>query len=109
MLGKTSGPKWRAYIAARSLIWLPGKTRRPVPGSNGRRFGWSRRRADYPVAILDDLRRLAFGDCDDAAYRRTRAAILAPWEELPGVEIEPATDPRTGVRGYRLLPTDRDE
>ena len=34
-LGKTSGPKWRAYIAARSLIWLPGKTRRPVPGSNG--------------------------------------------------------------------------
>ena len=108
-MGVESGPKWRAYIAARSLMWLPGKTRRPVPGTNGRQYGWSADPADYPVVPAVDLRRLAFGDRDDAAYRRTRAAILAPWEALPDVKIEPATDPRTGVRGYRLLPTDRDE
>ena len=109
-MGVESGPKWRAYIAARTLMWLPGKTRRPVPGTNGRRrYGWSADPADYPVVPAVDLRRLAFGDRDDAAYRRTRAAILAPWEALPDVKIEPATDPRTGVRGYRLLPTDRDE
>ena len=47
---------------------------------------------------------MAFGDCDDAAYRRTRAAILAPWEELPDVEIEPATDPRTRPVHNRLQP-----
>ena len=105
-MGVESGPKWRAYIAARTLMWLPGKTRRPVPGTNGRRrYGWSADPADYPVVPAVDLRRLAFGDRDDAAYRRTRAAILAPWEALPDVKIEPATDPRTGVRGYRLLPS----
>ena len=106
-MGVTSGPQWRAYIAGRSLIWLPGTTRRPVPQTGRKRYGWSRNQEDYPMLTLDDLRRLAFGDRD--AKNRTRAAILAPWLDLPDLTLVEATDPRTGVRGWRLLPTDRGE
>ena len=104
-MGVTSGPRWRAYIAGRSLIWAPGTTRRPVPETEGKRFGWSRNPEDYAVLLLDDLRRLAFGDHD--AKNRTRAAILAPWQNLPDLTMEEAPETRTGVRGWRLLPTDR--
>ena len=106
-MGVTSGPKWRAYIAARSLLWQPGTTRRPVPGTAGKRFGWSRNPDDYPVLTRDDLRRLAYGDRD--AKHRTRETILAPWQNLPDVTAEEATDKRTGVRGWRLTPTDRSD
>ena len=106
-MGVTSGPKWRAYIAGRSLIWTPGTTRRPVPKTDRQRYGWSRNPEDYPVLTLDDLRRLAFGDRD--AKNRTRAAILAPWLNLPDLNLVEATDQRTGVRGWRLLPTDRSD
>ena len=102
-MGVTSGPRWRAYIAGRSLIWAPGTTRRPVPETE--RFGWSRNPDDYPVLPFNDLRRLAFGDYD--AKNRTRASILAPWQDLPDLTMEEATDARTSVRGWRLLPTDR--
>lgn len=105
LMGVTSGPKWRAYIAGRSIIWAPGTTRRPVPETEGKRFGWSRNPDDYPVLTLDDLRRHAFGDHD--AKNRTRADILSPWQNLPDLTMEEATDSRTGVRGWRLLPTDR--
>ena len=104
-MGVTSGPRWRAYIAGRSLIWVPGTTRRPVPETGGKRFGWSRNPDDYAVLALNDLRRLAFGDQD--AKNRTRAAILAPWQDLPDLTLEEASDVRTDVRGWRLLPTDR--
>ena len=46
-MGLRSGPAWYSYIAGRSLVWLPGKTRRPVP--SGGRYGWSSNPADYPV------------------------------------------------------------
>ena len=46
-----------------------------------------------------------FGDQD--AKHRTRASILAPWQDLPDLTMEEATEARTGVRGWRLLPTDR--
>ena len=106
LMGVKSGPRWRAYIAGRSLIWTPGKTRRPAPRAAGRRYGWSADPSDYPVLTLADLRRLAFGD-KDASNRRTRAAILAPWSDLPDVVLMPGqTDPRTGGRGYRLLPAE---
>ena len=98
--GVVSGPAWFAYIAARSLIWMPGKTRRPAPGG---RWGWSRNPDDYPVLTLADLRRLAFGAAD--AKHRSHAEIVAPWENLPDVRLLPdATAPSTGVRGFRLLP-----
>ena len=105
-MGATSGPKWRAYIAGRSLVWLPGKTRRPLPRQR-RRFGWSADPEDYPMLTLADLRRLAFGDGD--AKNRTRAAIIAPWEDLPDVVALPGADARTGIRGYRLLPTEAEQ
>ena len=104
-MGVVSGPKWRAYIAGRSLIWAPGSTRRPVPKTDGSRYGWSRNPEDYPVLTLDDLRRLAFGDHD--AKHRTRASLLEPWQNLPDLTMAEATDARTGVCGWRLLPTDR--
>ena len=101
-MGVISGPKWRAYIAGRSLIWVPGTTRRPVPKG---RYGWSRNPEDYAVLTLVDLRRLAFGERD--AKNRTRASLLEPWQDLPDLTMEEATDARSGVRGWRLLPTDR--
>ena len=101
--GVTSGPAYRAYIAARSLVWRPGKTRRPVPNEDW--YGWSGDPNDYPVLTFADLRRLAFGDGD--AMHRTKAAIVAPWEHLPDVVIVPgAIDARTGARGYRVLPAE---
>ena len=103
-MGVTSGPKWRAYIAGRSLMWLPGTTRRPVSGSDGKRYGWSRNFDDYPVLTMADFRRHSFGEHD--AKNRTRAAILAPWQDLPDIILVEATDPRSGIRGYRLLPTE---
>ena len=103
-MGVTSGPKWRAYIAGRSLVWLPGTTRRPVPDSAGKRYGWSRNPEDYPVLTMADLRRHSFGGHD--AKNRTRAAILAPWQDLPDIVLMEDTDARTGIRGYRLLPTE---
>ena len=100
--GVRSGPLYRAYIASQTLLWQPGRTRRPVPGARGR-WGWSRNPADFPVLTVDDLRALAFGRGD--AKNRTRAELVKPWEKLPGVCIEAdATDPRTGAVGWRLLP-----
>ena len=101
-MGVTSGPRWFAYLAGRSLVWRPGVTRRPAPGG---RYGWSRNPADYPVLTLADLRRFAFGASDNK--NRPRAAIVAPWEKLPDLMLLPnETDARTGIRGYRLLPTE---
>jgi hypothetical protein len=56
------------------------------------------------VLPFNDLRRLAFGDHD--AKNRTRAAILAPWQDLPDLTMEEATDTRTGMHGWRR-PNDR--
>ena len=101
-VGVTSGPRWFAYLAGRTLIWRPGVTRRPAPGG---RYGWSSNPADYPVLTLADLRRFAFGATDKGA--RARAAIVAPWSALPDLVLLPdETDARTGIRGYRLLPTE---
>ena len=101
--GVRSGPLYRAYIAAQTLLWQPGRTRRPVPGARGR-WGWSRNPADFPVLTVDDLRALAFGRGD--AKNRTRAELVAPWANLPGAHVEAdATDPRTGAVGWRLLPS----
>ena len=103
-MGVSSGPKWYAYIAGRSLVWQPGTTRRPVPKGGGQ-WGWSRDPNNYPVLTLADLRRFAFGTKD--AKNRTRAEILKPWSNLPDVVLVPnQTDARTGIRGYRLLPAE---
>ncbi|MDE0229399.1 MAG: hypothetical protein OXJ62_11175, partial [Spirochaetaceae bacterium] len=103
-MGVKSGPTWFAYLAGRSLVWLPGKTRRPVPGGRGR-YGWSGNPSDYPVLMLADLARFAYGAAD--TRHRTRAETLSPWQSLPDlVLVENQTDERIGIRGWRLLPTE---
>ena len=102
-MGRTSGPRYNAYIAHRSLIWRPGITRVPVPGSKGKRFGWSREALGYPVLSLDELRTFAHGP-DDNKHRST-AEIIKPWRNLPdGRLLANAFDKKSGVYGYRLLP-----
>ena len=76
-----------------------------MPGTKGKRHGWSRNPADHPVLILADLRRFSFGESD--TKNRTRAEIVAPWENQPDLVIVPnETEARTGIRGYRLLPAE---
>ena len=83
-LGVESAPRFRAYIAAHSVAWRPGITRRPHP--RNRRFHvWSSDPDDYEVLTRADRRRLAFGATDKG--NRTRAQQDAAWEDLPGIEI----------------------
>ena len=101
-LGVTSGPRFRAYIAAQSLIWQPGKTRRRIPNGGGR-MGWSTNPADYPVIAQSERRVLAFG-LQDTKHRTTEEQ-RAPWENLPGIVINlDAIDLETKERGWRILP-----
>ena len=104
--GVRSGPEFRAYIAAQTLLWQPGTTRRPLPGKRKpgqpSRWGWSRTPADYPVLTADDFRHLTFGRGD--TKNRTHTDLVKPWEKLPAVRLDAdATDPRTGAVGWRLL------
>lgn len=101
-MGADSGPRYRAYLAAHSLNWIPGVTRRPLPPGK-RQWGWSRSETDYPVLTETDMRRLAFGEND--SKHRTKAQLEKPWEELPGVRtLKRAVDPKTGEVGWRFIP-----
>ena len=102
-----SGPKFRAYIAAHSVAWRPGITRRRHPRNRGVHL-WSANPAHYPVLTTQDRRRLAFGVGD--TRNRTRADQDAAWENLPGVEIltHSATTP-DGRRGWLIVPEEAAE
>lgn len=103
--GLVSGPAYFSYLAARSLIWLPGKTRRKGAPPRGSRWGWSSNPTDYPVLTYNDLRRFAFGEGD--RKHRNRAEVIKPWRSLPDVAFIPdAVDRMTRVRGWRLIPTE---
>ena len=103
LLGVESAPRFRALIAGRSVVWVPGTTRRPVPGSL--LWGWSRDASDYPILTAEDRRRLAFGE-DDKGHR-TRAQQDAAWEDLPGVVIaERAAVLPDGRIGWRIVPAE---
>ena len=96
-----SAPRLRAYIAAHTLAWTPGKTR--VPTSKGQ-WAWSKEVRNYPVLTALDRRELAFGYWDNK--NRTRAGVDAPWRDSPGLLVvqTDATDPETGEIGWRVLP-----
>ena len=100
-LSTKSAPQWRAYIAAKSLTWVPGKTRKPVSKRRGV-WGDSRNAFDYPVLNLARLRELAFGAND--IRNRTHKEILAPWFALEDFDLIPAVDNRKGIRGWRIMP-----
>ena len=96
-LGLRSAPQFRAYIAAHSVAWRPGVTRRRHPRNRDVHL-WSSDPANYPVLTTADRRRLAFGAQDKG--NRTRADQDAAWEDLAGVEIFTGTP----CRGYRPAP-----
>ena len=97
-----SGPKFRAYIAAHSVAWRPGVTRRRHPRNRSVHL-WSSDPAHYPVLTAEARRRLAFGSEDKK--NRTRADQDAAWEDLAGVEILTRTaTTQDGRRGWLIVP-----
>ena len=101
-LGVRSAPKFRAYIAAHSIAWQPGVSRRPHP-RNPCFHMWSSEPRNYTLLTRKDRRRLAFGAGDKR--NRTRADQDAAWEDLSGIEIvtRKAFTP-DGRRGWLIVP-----
>ena len=102
-LSVTSSKQWRAYIAAHTLAWVPGRTRVRAPKAGGRRV-WATNRAAYPVLTRRDRRRLAFGLGDQK--HRTRREIDDAFRGLPGLVVltEQAVDRHTGESGWIVVP-----
>ena len=99
--GVRSSPEWRAYIAAATLAWSPGRTRVPVPRARGR-YGWARDPQAYPVLTQNDRKRLAFGE---SKGNYTTNQIDSPWQDIPGfTALKGQTDDKTFVTGWRILP-----
>ena len=105
-----SAARWRAFIAAHCIAWVPGSTRVPVmrkgPGGRMVKAGgrtWTRDVDAYPVLTLEDRRRLAFG-ADRHDYGR--AKVDAAFRDLPGLVVldEAAQDERHGEAGFRIVP-----
>ena len=77
--GRISSPAFRIGVAVPSATWIPGRTRRPVPGVGGLWIGDASR---YPVFSARDRRRIAFGPesthrpggIDDAWHKSADAA-----------------------------------
>ena len=102
-LGVHSAPRFRAYIAAHSVAWRPGVTRRRHP-SNRSVHLWSSDPAHYPILTAQDRDRLAFGKVDRARKEGRRKADMH-WEKLPGVEILSRTaTTQDGRNGWIIVP-----
>ena len=104
-LGVASAPRFRAYIAAHSVQWKPGRTRVVSSKAGGRRV-WTSNRHAYTILTAEDRRRLAYGATDKG--HRTRAGpggVDTPWEALPGTVIltRNATT-RDGQNGWVIVP-----
>ena len=104
-LGVESAPRYRAYLAVYSLNWQKGVTRVPVDKRRGQ-WRWAMDASKYPVLMLDERRRLAFGEGD--RKHRTTAEIDAAFENLPGLIVadKQAKDARNGVIGWRVIPAE---
>ena len=109
-LRRESGPRFRAFLAAHSLAWIPGRTRVPHPGN--RRFRvWTRDPSKYPILTAEDRDRLAFGaGWEDRARKEGRQKADAHWEQLPGATILTRTaTTQDGRQGWRIVPTEAAE
>ena len=102
-LGVDSAPRFRAYIAAHSVAWRPGVTRRRHPRNRSIHL-WSSDPGNYPVLTAEDRDRLAFGNVD-RRRKEGRSKADGYWEDLPGVEIltRKASTP-DGGRGWLVVP-----
>ena len=102
-LGVDSAPRFRAYIAAHSVAWRPGVTRRRHPRNRSIHL-WSSDPGNYPVLTAEDRDRLAFGNVD-RRRKEGRSKADGYWEDLPGVEIltRKASTPEGG-RGWLVVP-----
>ena len=105
-LSVESAPRWRAYIGAHSVVWIPGRTRVPHPQSG--QYVWATDPDAYPVLTIDDRRRLAFGLDLVNKQHRSHREINDKFRDLPGLAVltEQAVDPRSGEVGWRVMPTD---
>ena len=99
--GRVSSPAFRIGVAVPSVTWIPGKTRRPVPGVGGLWIGDASR---YPVLSARDRRRIVFGPDDQRKPHR----IDATWRkaaDAAGVKIlETEAVDRDGKRGWIVVP-----
>ena len=104
-LGVESAPRYRAYLSVHSLNWQKGLTRVPVDKTRGQ-WRWAMDANKYPVLLLNERRRLAFGEGD--RKHRTTTEIDAAFENLPGwiVTDKQAKDARNGVVGWRVIPAE---
>ena len=101
-----SAPRFRAYIAAHSVAWFPGRTRIPHPRNRTLKL-WSGNPGKYPILTAEDRRRLAFGEGSDTIRGRSRSEKDAAWEDLPGVEIVARTaTTQDGKQGWLIVPRD---
>ena len=99
--GRISSPAFRIGVAVPSATWIPGRTRRPVPGVGGLWIGDARR---YPVFSARDRRRIAFGPesthrpggIDDAWHKSADAAGV--------VILDTEAVDRDGKRGWIVVP-----
>ena len=104
-LRRVSGPRFRAYLAAQSVAWRPGRTRVPHPGN--RRFRvWTGDASKYPVLTAADRDRLAFGEgWEDRQRKEGRRNADAHWEELPGsVILTRKASTQDGRAGWLIIP-----
>lgn len=99
--GRSDGKAYRAAIAAPTLAWIPGRTRRPAKGG---RWYWSADPDDYTVIGPDDRKRIVHGPARPGS-RRTLADADDAFRRAPGVRVvdEHARAP-DGSRGWLVLP-----
>ena len=100
--GRVSSPAFRIGIGVPTLTWIPGVTRRPVPGVGGIWIGDPRR---YPVLSGRDRRRIAFGPDDARKQNRVDAAWRKSADDAGVVVLDTEAIDRDGKRGWRVVPT----
>ena len=108
LLRRVSGPRFRAYLAAQSVQWQPGRTRIPHP-KNRAVHVWHGDRDRYAVLTAEDRARLVYGPgwARPASAKHGSAAADDAWERLPGSVIltKRATTP-DGKMGWLIVPED---
>ena len=99
--GRISSPAFRIGVAVPSATWIPGRTRRPVPGVGGLWIGDARR---YPVFSARDRRRIAFGPDDERKQNRVDAAWRKSADDAGVVILDTEAVDRDGKRGWNVVP-----